>query len=160
MPRRPPRYRCPTCGRGASQTGSLRVAAIASRPLTPRPRYFRGPCGAARPELSVPHGCAYVGGSHASWHACGCSAGRSACSREYSETLRGMGQISGLTVRATGAWVKSPASHWPLGLNGIGSTISAPVVGTDTPNRHYESVTRSQPPVHNLVDSERGSEHA
>jgi hypothetical protein len=48
------------------------------------PKCLSVPCGDARPEWSGPHAFAYEGGSHAFWRACGCSAGRSACSRHGS----------------------------------------------------------------------------
>ena len=54
-----------------------------------RPTNRRDPCGGVPSRWRVLHGCACAGGSRASWHAYGCSAEKSACSRQYS-TIRGV----------------------------------------------------------------------
>ena len=53
-----------------------------------------------------------AGGSRASWHAFGCSAGKSACSRENSTTFWGMGKSADSRYALTGAPVKSHISRW------------------------------------------------
>jgi len=66
------------------------------------PTKSRGPDGDGPSKWRVPHGCDYAGGSRASWHAFGCSAGKSACSREYSTTFWGMGKSANSRYALTG----------------------------------------------------------
>ncbi len=48
--------------------------------ITFRPRLRNVPCDDAMPGWRGPHGCACADGSRASWRACGCWAGKYACS--------------------------------------------------------------------------------
>ena len=66
------------------------------------PTKSRGPDDDGPSKWRVPHGCDYAGGSRASWHAFGCSAGKSACSREYSTTFWGMGKSADSRYALTG----------------------------------------------------------
>ena len=54
-----------------------------------RPTAWRDPCGGATPGSSGRRGCACEGGSRASWHDDGCSAGTYACSRDVSSRVIG-----------------------------------------------------------------------
>ena len=67
-----------------------------------RPTENRGPDDGGPSKWRVPHGCDYAGGSRASWHAFGYSAGKSACSREYSTTFWGMGKSANSRYALTG----------------------------------------------------------
>lgn len=55
--------------------------ALTAREQRIRRRAWRDPCGDDPRGSRGPRGCAYEGGSHASWHDDGCSAGKYACSR-------------------------------------------------------------------------------
>ena len=74
---------------------------------SPRPRSCRDPCGDERPGSSDQRAYACADGSRASWRACGCWAGKSACSRVTPHVLGGS-QISALTLRPARLGVKSP----------------------------------------------------
>lgn len=102
---------------------SLRVSRSPAGSTTPTVR--RGPDGAAPSKLRVPHECGYGDGSRASWHACGCSAGKSACSREGSTTFWGMGKSAHLRYALLGTGSNLPFAHWCNRPNGIGSLIYA-----------------------------------
>ncbi len=106
----------------ARYTTAVRVPALAPWRITRRKSSLRRsrwladsttPTGRRDPYDDGPsrsharHGYACAGGSRASWHACGCSAEKSACSRENSTTVRD-GQIAhlryALRARRSNLW--------------------------------------------------------
>lgn len=69
--------------------------ALTAREQRIRRRAWRDPCGGDPRGSRDPRGCAYEGGSRASWHDDGCSAGKYACSRCLSLLRCAVSRIAG-----------------------------------------------------------------
>ena len=107
-----------------------------------RPRASRGPCGDGRPGWRGRRGCACGGGSRASWHDGGCSAGTYACSRSDSFEDRAGSTATG-NPRCGSADRCDPAGSWARGRcrpQDGHSTVRAPgdrVKPTHPPRRRF-----------------------